>query len=143
MPDGGRISDALAPGTSRRGFLALLVPLLRRPRAQAVGLLRLPRHAHQRGRRAHGLLLRRPQGVLRPVLPDVGALLSAPAIALCATALVAGVTGAWSPCGFSMVETLGAAAERGKRRTTLLSCTTFAAGALLGRALTFGGLSQL
>ncbi len=57
-----------------------------------------------------------------------------------ATALAAGVTGAWSPCGFSMVDTL-ASGGGGRRRVTLLACATFAAGALLGGAVTFGTLS--
>ena len=56
-------------------------------------------------------------------------------------AFVAGVTGAWSPCGFSMVETLGSRARR-RRRAALLAaprCATFALGALAGGAVTFGG----
>jgi hypothetical protein len=63
--------------------------------------------------------------------------------ALCATAFAAGITGTWSPCGFSMVETLGAAAHRGMRRTTVLACATFAVGALTGGAVTFGALAAL
>ena len=63
--------------------------------------------------------------------------------ALCATAFVAGITGTWSPCGFSMVETLGSAAHRGMRRTTLGACATFTLGALAGGALTFGTLAAL
>ncbi|MDO8213867.1 hypothetical protein [Conexibacter sp. CPCC 206217] len=65
---------------------------------------------------------------------------------LAVTAFTAGVTGAWSPCGFSMVETLaGAAGREGaeRRRLVRTSCTTFALGALLGGALTFGLLSVL
>jgi MFS family permease len=69
--------------------------------------------------------------------------MSAVAIALGITALVAGVTGAWSPCGFSMVETLGAAAERGRRAVTGVACLTFTLGAVLGGAITFGGLALL
>jgi hypothetical protein len=56
------------------------------------------------------------------------------------TALAAGVTGAWSPCGFSMVDTLASGAG-GRRRLTLLACATFAAGALIGGVVTFGALS--
>lgn len=63
--------------------------------------------------------------------------------ALIALALVAGVTGAWSPCGFSMVETLAPAGYAGRMRTTLVACTTFAAGALVGGVITFGGLALL
>ena len=58
-------------------------------------------------------------------------------------AAAAGVTGAWSPCGFSMVETLAPAGYAGRLRTTLAACAAFAAGALAGGAITFGGLSLL
>src|SRR5207248_10242984 len=96
-----------------------LVPLLRRPRAQALGLLRLPLAAHQRRPRADRLLLPRPQGVLRDLLPDAHPVLTALALA----GLVAGATGSWSPCGLSMIDTLGA------RRAALAA---FALGALAG-----------
>jgi len=58
-------------------------------------------------------------------------------------AAAAGVTGAWSPCGFSMVETLAPGGYAGRLRTTLAACSTFAAGALGGGAITFGGLALL
>ena len=58
-------------------------------------------------------------------------------------AAAAGVTGAWSPCGFSMVETLAPHGYAGRLRTTLVACATFAAGALAGGVLTFGGLALL
>jgi hypothetical protein len=58
-------------------------------------------------------------------------------------AAVAGVTGAWSPCGFSMVETLAPHGYAGRLRTTLAACATFAAGALACGVITFGGLSLL
>ena len=60
---------------------------------------------------------------------------------LAAAALAAGVTGAWSPCGFSMVETLAPAGYAGRLRTTLVACVTFTLGALAGGVLTFGGLA--
>ena len=61
---------------------------------------------------------------------------------LAAAALAAGVTGAWSPCGFSMVETLAPAGYAGRLRTTLVAvCLTFTLGALAGGVLTFGGLA--
>ena len=63
--------------------------------------------------------------------------------ALAAAALAAGVTGAWSPCGFSMVETLAPAGYAGRLRTTLVACFTFTLGALAGGVLTFGGLATL
>jgi hypothetical protein len=62
---------------------------------------------------------------------------------LAAAALAAGVTGAWSPCGFSMVETLAPAGYAGRLRTTLIACATFTAGALAGGVITFGGLALL
>ena len=62
---------------------------------------------------------------------------------LLAAGLVAGVTGAWSPCGFSMVETLAPQGYAGRLRTTLVACATFAVGALAGGVLTFGGLAVL
>jgi hypothetical protein len=60
-----------------------------------------------------------------------------------AAAVLAGVTGAWSPCGFSMVETLAPAGYAGRLRTALVACATFTLGALAGGVLTFGGLALL
>jgi hypothetical protein len=62
---------------------------------------------------------------------------------LIAAALAAGITGAWSPCGFSMVETLAPTGYAATRRTTLAACATFALGALAGGVVTFGGLALL
>ncbi|MDA0179034.1 hypothetical protein OJ997_01910 [Solirubrobacter phytolaccae] len=64
-------------------------------------------------------------------------------VTLIALALVAGVTGAWSPCGFSMVETLAPSGYAGRMRVTVVACTTFALGALGGGVVTFGGLALL
>jgi hypothetical protein len=58
-------------------------------------------------------------------------------------AAAAGVTGAWSPCGFSMVETLAPHGYAGRLRTTIAACVTFSLGALAGGVATFGGLSLL
>jgi hypothetical protein len=58
-------------------------------------------------------------------------------------AVAAGITGAWSPCGFSMVETLAPAGYAGRLRTTAIACATFALGALAGGIVTFGGLALL
>jgi hypothetical protein len=58
-------------------------------------------------------------------------------------AAAAGVTGAWSPCGLSMVETLAPQGYAGRLRTTLAACVTFSVGALAGGAATFGGLALL
>ena len=63
--------------------------------------------------------------------------------ALLIAALAAGVTGAWSPCGLSMVETLAPAGYAGRMRTSLLACATFTAGALAGGVVTFGALAWL
>ena len=62
---------------------------------------------------------------------------------LAIAAVAAGITGAWSPCGFSMVETLAPAGYAGRLRTTLVACATFTAGALVGGVITFGGLGLL
>jgi hypothetical protein len=64
-------------------------------------------------------------------------------IALAIAALVAGVAGAWSPCGFSMVDTLAPHGYAQRMRTTAVACLTFALGALAGGAATFGGLALL
>jgi hypothetical protein len=62
---------------------------------------------------------------------------------LAVAAFVAGVTGAWSPCGFSMVDTLAPAGYAGRQRVTLPACVTFTLGALAGGVITFGGLALL
>ncbi len=62
---------------------------------------------------------------------------------LIVAAAAAGVTGAWSPCGFSMVETLAPQGYAGRLRVTAAACLTFAAGALAGGVVTFGGLALL
>ena len=64
-------------------------------------------------------------------------------IALTAAALIAGLAGAWSPCGFSMVDTLGPQGYAQRMRTTAIACATFAAGALAGGVATFCGLALL
>jgi len=60
--------------------------------------------------------------------------------ALASAALLAGLAGAWSPCGFSMVETIAPGAV-GRVRATLAAALAFALGALAGGAATFGGLA--
>jgi MFS family permease len=62
------------------------------------------------------------------------------AIALVVAGLVAGLTGTWSPCGFSMIETIGPAGHRGGRTTTLAACAMFFLGALAGGVATFATL---
>jgi hypothetical protein len=63
--------------------------------------------------------------------------------ALVLAALVAGIAGAWSPCGFSMVDTLAPHGYARRMRVTAVACVAFAAGALVGGAATFGGLALL
>jgi hypothetical protein len=70
-------------------------------------------------------------------------LLSGLAVCAAVTALVAGVTGAWSPCGFSMVDTIGGALGDVRRAATIAASVTFALGTLIGGAVTFGGLAAL
>jgi hypothetical protein len=62
-------------------------------------------------------------------------------LVLAAAALVAGLTGTWSPCGFSMIETIGPVGHTGGRATTLAACITFTLGALVGAVVTFAGLA--
>src|SRR5947207_6608539 len=69
--------------------------------------------------------------------------MSALELSLVAAALVIGLTGAWSPCGFSMVETIGLAGDEERRGTTLAACATFAPGAVVGGVATFGLLALL
>jgi hypothetical protein len=62
---------------------------------------------------------------------------------LAIAALLAGLTGTWSPCGFSMIETIGPVGHTGGRATTISACLTFTAGALVGGLLTFGAVGLL
>lgn len=64
-------------------------------------------------------------------------------LALCACAALAGLTGTWSPCGFSMVHTIGPVGHAGGRGTAAAGSATFALGALAGGAATFGVLASL
>ena len=63
--------------------------------------------------------------------------------ALVLAALLAGIAGAWSPCGFSMVDTLAPRGYAGRLRVTTLACAAFAIGAVAGGVATFGGLAAL
>jgi hypothetical protein len=60
--------------------------------------------------------------------------------AVAAAALLAGLAGAWSPCGFSMVDTVAAG---GRRAAVAAGALAFALGALGGAVATFGGLALL
>jgi hypothetical protein len=64
-------------------------------------------------------------------------------IALTAAAVLIGATGTFSPCGLSVIETIGPIGHTGGRRTTLLACATFLPGAIAGGVLTFGSLAVL
>jgi hypothetical protein len=57
-------------------------------------------------------------------------------VALLTLAFVAGVAGTWSPCGFSIIETIS-----GPQRRVRTSCVTFTFGALAGGAATFALLA--
>ncbi|HEY4996521.1 MAG TPA: hypothetical protein VII03_00920, partial [Solirubrobacteraceae bacterium] len=70
-------------------------------------------------------------------------MLSALVVCAAITAVVAGVAGAWSPCGFSMVETIGSALGEDRRGATIAASATFAIGAMVGGVITFGGLALL
>jgi hypothetical protein len=70
-------------------------------------------------------------------------LLSGLAVSAALTAVVAGIAGAWSPCGFSMVDTIGSALGDARRGATFAASATFALGTLLGGAITFGSLALL
>jgi hypothetical protein len=59
------------------------------------------------------------------------------------TALVAGIAGAWSPCGFSILDTIGTALGDARRGVMIFATATFAIGAVAGGVATFGGLSLL
>jgi len=62
-------------------------------------------------------------------------------ITLLAAAVLVGATGTWSPCGFSMIETIGPTGHTGGRWVTPAACATFLPGAIVGGLLTFGGLA--
>lgn len=59
------------------------------------------------------------------------------------TAVIAGIAGAWSPCGFSMIDTIGTALGDARRTVMVVATTSFTIGALAGGAVTFGGLALL
>jgi hypothetical protein len=69
--------------------------------------------------------------------------LSALELTVAAAALLIGLTGAWSPCGYSMVETIGPSGHCGGGRTTGVALATFTPGALLGGVVTYGSLAWL
>ncbi len=64
-------------------------------------------------------------------------------VALALAAVLAGVAGTWSPCGFSMIETIGPAGHTAGRATTIAACATLTLGAAAGGVLTYGALAVL
>jgi hypothetical protein len=68
-------------------------------------------------------------------------LTDAVSISLTAAALLAGIAGTWSPCGFSMIETIGPTGHGGGPSTTVAACMTFTLGALAGGVATFASLA--
>jgi hypothetical protein len=64
-------------------------------------------------------------------------------IALGVAALLIGATGTFSPCGLSVIDTIGPTGHTGGRRTTVAACAAFLPGAIVGGLLTFGSLAVL
>jgi hypothetical protein len=64
-------------------------------------------------------------------------------IALGIAALLIGATGTFSPCGLSVIDTIGPTGHTGGRRTTIAACAAFVPGAVAGGLLTFGSLAAL
>ncbi len=62
-------------------------------------------------------------------------------ISLVLAALLIGATGTFSPCGLSVIETIGPTGHTGGRRTTIAACAAFLPGAVIGGLLTFGALA--
>ena len=56
-------------------------------------------------------------------------------------ALLIGATGTFSPCGLSVIDTIGPTGHTGGRRTTIAACVAFLPGAIAGGLLTFGSLA--
>ncbi|HSD24972.1 MAG TPA: hypothetical protein VLB79_11670 [Solirubrobacterales bacterium] len=69
--------------------------------------------------------------------------MSALEIALGIAALLIGATGTFSPCGLSVIDTIGPTGHTGGRRTTIAACIAFLPGAIAGGLLTFGSLAAL
>ena len=64
-------------------------------------------------------------------------------IALGIAALLIGATGTFSPCGLSVIDTIGPTGHLGGRRTTIAACAAFLPGAIAGGLLTFWSLGVL
>jgi hypothetical protein len=64
-------------------------------------------------------------------------------IALGIAALLIGATGTFSPCGLSVIDTIGPTGHTGGRRTTIAACVAFLPGAIAGGLITFGALALI
>ena len=64
-------------------------------------------------------------------------------IALGIAALLIGATGTFSPCGLSVIDTIGPTGHTGGRRVTTAACIAFLPGAVAGGLLTFGSLAAI
>ena len=64
-------------------------------------------------------------------------------ISLAGAALLIGATGTFSPCGLSMIETIGPTGHTGGRRTAIAACVAFLPGAIAGGLFTFGSLAAV
>ena len=64
-------------------------------------------------------------------------------IALGGAALLIGATGTFSPCGLSVIDTIGPTGHTGGRRTTTAACIAFLPGAVAGGLITFGSLAAV
>ena len=64
-------------------------------------------------------------------------------IALGIAAFFAGLAGTWSPCGFSVIETLRPGGWSERRRSTAAAVLTFGVGTLAGALATFVALSAI
>jgi hypothetical protein len=60
---------------------------------------------------------------------------------LAVAALLVGATGTFSPCGLSVIDTIGPTGHTGGRRTTVAACAAFLPGAIVGGLITFGSLA--
>jgi hypothetical protein len=63
--------------------------------------------------------------------------------ALGVAALLIGATGTFSPCGLSVIDTIGPTGHTGGRRTTTAACVAFLPGAVAGGLITFGTLAAI
>lgn len=64
-------------------------------------------------------------------------------IALGIAAVMIGATGTFSPCGLSVIDTIGPTGHTGGRRTTIAACIAFLPGAIAGGLVTFWSLAVL